>query len=174
MTFPSYLDGWFPTCATTVALALLAGCGGTHSSPGTYSTATSDPLPASPTAATQSDAAPLTGRLLVFFKRSQGVDPMASQLTVDVDGASQAVVTEGGVDGARVQTFKLTPLELRTLRGLVHRTHLDNTCCCNDAYYVYWVSTPAGSFRLQQGHVPAALRPLMKRLNSITDKHTNK
>lgn len=139
------------------AITLIAGCGTAHSSAPTGAAAGANETPP----------------IYVFFKRAQGVDPLASQLTVYADGTAVAVITNGGVDGAKKHTFSLSLAGLRHLRYLVARTRLRDTRCCNTELYTYWVTAGGQSARLEQGAVPRPMRPLLADLNAITDAHTN-
>lgn len=112
------------------------------------------------------------GKLLVFFKRVVGADPLASQLTVDKDGRAAAVITLGGVEGEHKQIFTMPPGQLQRLRRLIGGTRLRNTGCCDARFYIYWVSIGAHSWTLEQREVPRAIRPLMDDLDAITDRHT--
>jgi hypothetical protein len=108
----------------------------------------------------------------VYFKRVQGVDPMASQLTVDVDGRAIAVVTLGGLSGEQKHAFVMTPAQLRHLRTMLGRARLHDTACCDPRDYVYWITSGNHTWRVQQQSVTAAMRPLVHELDAITDAHT--
>ncbi len=147
--------------AGLVAIAVVVGCGGRESKP-----AATAPTGAASTALPRR-------RLLVYFKEVYGVDPAASYLTVYTSGNGVAVSIAGGVDGASVRRFQLTRLQLGRLRRLVERTRLSNTSCCDNLNgWIYWVTTPRRSARLQQDSVPAASRALVDDLAAITEKYT--
>lgn len=151
------------------ALTLAAGCGGSSSTRPARATGTDAATSSSRTAAATAPAAPM----YLFFKRSMGVDPLASQLTVYADGTAVAVITNGGIDGAVTHTFHLSASQLHHLRDLAGGTRLRNTSCCNTELYTYWLTVGNQSARLQQGIVPSGERPLIADLNAITDAHTN-
>ena len=110
--------------------------------------------------------------LLVFFKEVQGWDPEASQLVVDANGAAAALITLGGVDGEKKHIFQMAPAQLLQLRHLLARTRLRDTWCCSPASWTYWVMTGGRAWRLQQYHVPPAMRALIDDLSAITAAHT--
>ncbi len=111
--------------------------------------------------------------LLIYFKRVVGLDPVASQLTVDTNGSASAVITLGGIDGAKKHDFTMTPAQLRPLRMLIAKTRLRNTGCCDARYYFYFLSVHGRTWRLQQRSVPRSIRPLIDELDAITDAHTS-
>ena len=112
------------------------------------------------------------GKMLVFFKRVVGADPLASQLTVDTNGLSDAMTTYGGIEGNHEQVFRLLPGQLRRLTRLLRRTHLRSTSCCSSLSYIYWVTERGRAWQLQQGRVPLNMRPLILTLDGITNVHT--
>jgi hypothetical protein len=158
------------TVVTSVVLAAVvgvaAGCGSGHAT-----TSTSAPV-ATPTTARTSALDPGPAPRLVYFKRVQGVDPMASQLTVDADGRAVAVVTLGGLSGEKKHAFVMAPGRLRQLRAILGRTRLHDTTCCDPRDYVYWITAGSHTWRLQQQSVTPAMRPLVHELDAITDAHT--
>ncbi|MFZ0088375.1 MAG: hypothetical protein WAL63_02635 [Solirubrobacteraceae bacterium] len=111
------------------------------------------------------------GRLMIHFQRVTGYDPWASELSVNKRGAAVAIETVGG-DGEKRQTFTLTPTALRRLRRLVDRTRLRDTWCCSARSYIYVVYIDNHAWRLQQGRIPASMKPLIADLNAITNAHT--
>jgi hypothetical protein len=161
--------------AVVLAIAVLGGCGSEPGrQPGSASRAGADSKSvarAAPKTTPARVARPPTParHLLVFFKRTLGADPLASQLTVYTNGQAVAVITNGGIDGAVVHKFDLATAKFRRLRGLVRHTHVRDTSCCNVGLYIYWVSARNGSHRLQQGIVPRTSRSLITELNAITD-----
>jgi hypothetical protein len=117
----------------------------------------------------------------VYFKRVQGVDPLSSYLIVHTNGTAVAVVTNGGIGGGGLpssgegevkHTFALPGPSLQRLRSMIKGTRLRTTGCCNVGEYLYWVTVGDRVARLQQGAVPRDERPLIARLNAITDAHT--
>jgi hypothetical protein len=165
-------------CLTAlVAMAVVSGCGGQQ----TARTAAADAAAAdvrtdggvSP-ATTGTTPAPslAAGQLLILFKRAVGVDPLSSQLTVDRDGRTAALITLGGPGGQHKQLFAMPAAQLRHLRRLLQNTRLRDTTCCDARYYIYDVSAQGHSWRLQQGDIPGPLRPLIAYLNAILDRHT--
>ncbi len=112
------------------------------------------------------------GKPLVFFKRVVGADPLASQLTVDTNGLSDAMTTYGGLEGNHEQVFRLRRAQLRRLERLLDATHLRSTSCCSALSYIYWVIERGRSWQLQQGRVPLNMRPLILTLDGITNVHT--
>jgi hypothetical protein len=107
--------------------------------------------------------------MLVFFRRSIGVDPLASYFTVYTSGQGVATVVYGGRDGARIHRFQLGRNELRRLEHLLRHTRLQDATIQNPGLYTYWVITHTGSHRLQQGVVPRSARPLLGDLTAIAD-----
>jgi hypothetical protein len=161
-------------------LSLLGGCGGEHHrqpAPAQSPSATSASSPRTAgqtTAKTSTAARPApAGRLLVYFKRTIGFDPMASQLKIYANGSAVTVTTLGGRNGAKVNTFEMPASRLRRLRSLIAHTPLATTSCCDTRLYVYWVIAGPHSSRLQQGAIPRASRPLIAQLNALTDAHTD-
>jgi hypothetical protein len=155
--------------AFALALALLSGCGGTE-----RERAAQRPAP-KPAAAVQP-----SGPVLVYFRRVQGVDPLASFLIVHTNGTALAVITYGGLGGGGgahaggevKHTFVLRDAQLRQLKAMIRDTRLRATTCCKVNLYIYWLTARNRSLRLQQGAVPRAERPLINDLNVITDAHT--
>jgi hypothetical protein len=161
-------------------LPLLGGCGGQHprqpapsQSPGATSASTTPTAGQAQTKTSSAARRAPTGRLLVYFKRTIGFDPMASQLKIYANGSAVTVTTLGGRNGAKVNTFEMPATRLRRLRSLIAHTPLRTTRCCDTGLYVYWVIAGQRSSRLQQGTIPRASRPLIAQLNALTDKHTN-
>ena len=107
--------------------------------------------------------------MLVFFKRSIGVDPLASYFTLYTSGRGVATIVYGGRNGARVHGFHLGANQLRRLRRLLRRTRLQDATIRNPSLYTYWVTTADGAHRLQQGAVPRSARPLLGALTAIAD-----
>ncbi|MEA2146939.1 MAG: hypothetical protein QOG59_2526 [Solirubrobacteraceae bacterium] len=107
--------------------------------------------------------------MLVFFKRSIGVDPLASYFTLYTSGHGVATVVYGGRNGARVHGFDLGENQLRRLRRLLRHTRLQNATIRNPSLYTYWVTTDNGAHRLQQGAVPRSARRLLGALTAIAD-----
>lgn len=107
--------------------------------------------------------------MLVFFKRSIGVDPLASYFTLYTSGHGIATVVYGGRNGARVHGFDLGENQLRKLQRLLQHTRLHDAAIRNPSLYTYWVTTENGAHRLQQGAVPRSARPLLRALTAIAD-----
>jgi len=114
-----------------------------------------------------------SGPQLVFFKRVEGADPLADQLTIDTHGRAAALTTLGGIDGEKKHTFRLSPRGLAHLRELLRDTHLHDTWCCSDRTYVYWVMNDGHAWRLQEGRVPSSTRPLVDMLDRLTSANTS-
>jgi hypothetical protein len=157
------------------ALALLAISGGAVSGcaahAGHSATATDSPRKAAaPAAAAVTTSAP--GHRLISFRRVFGSDPLASTLTVYSGGVSVATLGFGGRNGLQVHRFQMPAAQLLRLRSLVRRAHLRTTDVNDVKHYIYWVTTDRGSYRLRDGLVPDASRPLIAELNAITDKRT--
>jgi hypothetical protein len=165
-----------------VAVTLLAclipvsGCAGGSSDPRKPVQPTLN-LPASPSPA--ASRAPVgasslvpTGRLIVHFQRVTGYDPWAAEVSVNTRGQAVAIETDGGRDGQKRKTFTLPPTALRHLQRLIRRTHLHDTWCCSARSYTYLLYIDNHAWRLQQGHVPASMAPLIADLNAITSAHT--
>lgn len=151
-----------PTAASALALvvvlATLAGCG----SQGARPTSTSAHAP--------TGAAPAPrGRLIVFFRRSIGVDPLASYFKLYSSGEGIATVVYGGVQGPRVHHFALRPAQLARLEGLLAHTPLHDTSLADPTLYTYWVISDRGAYRLRQGAVPRPAAPLLDALNAIAE-----
>lgn len=163
--------------ASVAALGMLAlaSCAGTQAS---RPRRTSEPAvvanAAGPGTATLSTgrapgAATPEGRQVLVFKRSIGVDPLASYFTLYANGQGIGAVVYGGRDGARVHRFVLRTGELRRVERLLKRTRLQNAPVENPGRYIYWVITGSGAHRLQEGAVPRSARPLLGALNAIAD-----
>src|SRR5581483_11221528 len=135
------VSGRAALCGAIAVAVLIAGCGGR----GTTAARLSRPQ------------APL----LLDFKRTVGFDPLSSELTIRADGHATAVITLGGRNGEKKQVFTLAPDQLAQLRRMLARAPLRNTTCCNVNLYIYWLIGRGHSVRLQQGRLPAKLRPLI-------------
>lgn len=158
------------TAAIAITAAVTSACGGAGS--GQRRTA-HPPATARPVRSALGPAPSLApGRLLIFFKRTVGGDPEASQLTVDRDGRASAYITLGGPDGQKRHDFRITGEALRRLTRLVRRTPLHDTACCDVRYYIYFISARGHSWRVEQHAVPARSRALLRELDAITDAHT--
>jgi hypothetical protein len=174
------VQGVSTVLAWAAVAAGLSGCGGgggghrgTGQAAGAPERAAANPSPATPAdASSQAGIYGGPAPLLVYFKRVVGGDPLASQLIVDTDGSASALITLGGPSGEKKHIFTMAPAQLHRLHGLVARTHLRNTWCCDTNYYVYWVTVRGRSWRLQQRRVPRSMRPLINELDAITDAHT--
>ena len=100
-------DGHHPARPLVVAILAalgLAGCGSTRPVPSASSRASgaAASTAASPSSNSVREAARSTvppGRMLVFFKRSIGVDPLASYFTLYTSGRGVATVVYGGRNG---------------------------------------------------------------------------
>jgi hypothetical protein len=171
---------WRSGTAAVLAAVLAAGVAGCGATGGAARTAppagkrsdggTQNASAARPRAAVYGGPAPL----LILFKRAIGVDPLSSQLVVDTDGSAAATVTLGGVSGQKRDDFTITGPRLHALRGLIARSRLSDTACCNDPnYYLYWISVGGHTWRLEQRRVPRRARRLIDRLNAITDGHSH-
>ena len=137
-----------------VAMAI-GGCGG-HEATGGH-------------AKTQPRPAPL----LLNFKRTVGFDPLSSELTIRSDGHATAVITLGGVNGEKKHVFTLPGRQLAQVKRMLAQVPLQSTSCCNVNLYIYWLIARGQSVRLQQGRLPARLRPFIAELNAIADAHMN-
>lgn len=164
--------------ASAVALgtATLASCASTHTSRPAVSSgvsAVSSSPAASRKIARSGGRAPGAtapkGRRVLLFKRSIGVDPLASYFTLYSSGQGVATIVYGGRNGARVHKFKLSPSELRRIERLLEHTRLQNAPVRNPGLYTYWVITASGAHRLGQDAVPRSARPLLGALNEIAD-----
>jgi hypothetical protein len=161
--------------AVALGIATLASCGSTHANRPALSSdppavpSTAAPRTASTSAGPTPSATPPTGRRVLLFKRSIGVDPEASYFTLYTSGQGIATVVYGGRDGARVHKFALGPDELRRIERLLERTRLQNAPVQNPGLYTYWVITDSGAHRLQQGAVPRSAQTLVRTLNAIAD-----
>jgi hypothetical protein len=107
--------------------------------------------------------------MLVFFKRSIGVDPLASYFTLYTSGRGVATVVYGGRNGARVHGFDLGGSQLSRLRRLLQHARLQDAPIRNPSLYTYWITTDHAAHRLQQGAVPRSARPLLAALTAIAD-----
>lgn len=105
--------------------------------------------------------------MVVLFKRSIGVDPMASYFTLYSSGQATAAVVYGGRDGARVHSFDVGAHELRRVERLLQHTKLQNAAIQDPGHYTYWVITDKSAHRLRQGAVPRTARPLIGELTAI-------
>lgn len=149
------------TVAVSLALALaLAACGGQ---------ARHSPAPTTTAAAARSVAAAPRGRLIVFFRRALGVDPLASYFKLYSSGDGIATVVYGGRDGARVRHFTLAPSRVQRIERLLRGTRLHDSAIVNASVYTYWVITNGGSYRLQQGAIPKPAQPLLAALDAIAE-----
>jgi hypothetical protein len=164
----------------TVALiglaVLLAGCSATQRRPAAVKAAPRTVLGTAPAGrhgrarATAGQLA--SGKLLIFFKRVYGGDPTASQLTVDTNGMAAAVEVDGGIQGEHKQLFMMPSAQLDHLKRLITTTRLRTVGRLSVNYYTYWVTIGHRAWRLQQGQIPAAMRPLIDELDAITDART--
>ena len=145
----------FHPIALVAAVLATAGCGGHHATP----------VHAAPPQA----QAPL----LLDFKRTVGFDPLSSELTIRIDGHATAVITLGGLNGEKKHAFTLARNQLAQVKRMLARAVLKSTSCCNVNLYIYWLMGHGHSVRLQQGRLPAKLRPLIAELNTIADAHMN-
>ena len=145
--------------ALVVVLVALAGCG-SHGArpPASTSAHTPAAVPAAP-----------RGRLIVFFRRSIGVDPLASYFKLYSSGEGIATVVYGGVEGPRVHHFALQPAQVARVEALLAHTRLHDTSLANPSQYTYWVITDQGAYRLRQGAVPRPAAPLLHALNAIAE-----
>src|SRR5581483_3816750 len=91
--------------------AVLTACGG----------ARAERVTATQTSAARAPVTP-RGRMLVVFKRSLGVDPLASYFTLYSSGRGLATVVYGGRDGAKVHPFSLGASRIRRLEDLLVHT----------------------------------------------------
>lgn len=96
---------------------------------------------------------------------------MSSELTIRTDGHATAVITLGGVDGEKKHVFTLPGRQLTQVKSMLAHVRLASTSCCNVNLYIYWLIAGGQSARLQQGRLPARLRPLIAKLNAIADAH---
>ena len=152
-----------PTTASPIALvavlATLTGCG-SHGAG--RATATGAHAPAAAATAPR-------GRLIVFFRRSLGVDPLASYFKLYSSGEGIATVVYGGVQGPRLHHFALRPAQLARLESLLTHTRLHDTPLANPSLYTYWVISDRGAYRLRQGAIPRPAAPLLDALNAIAE-----
>jgi hypothetical protein len=97
-----------------------------------------------------------------------GVDPEASGVTIDTHGNGTALITLGGLNGAKRQLFTLSPARLARLRRLVAHAKLVDTRFGNPNHYTCWVTTGGTAWRMSQGRVPAPTRRLIGELDALT------
>jgi hypothetical protein len=160
--------------AAALASVVVTGCGAS-ARPLPHLQPRRAPADATRAAQARSPSPPVTpsGRVLVFFKRTVGLDPLASQLTVYASGLGVALITNGGIDGEHRQTFRVGPRIFRALRRALRVTALHDTVCCDHRYYEYFVSYRGHSWRLAQRRIPPPERGLLRQLNGITNRHTS-
>ena len=156
----------------------LAACGGSGAHSRTATAASSASVSVTPPGPAGHDNGVRHDRsgLLVFLRRTVGVDPLSSELSIYRDGWSVAVITSGGVAGQHRETFRLTPARRAAFGALIARARrggLHDTPFGDIRLYNYYLDTAGRSVRYGQRDIPAAARPLMREANRLLDAHTN-